>query len=51
MTNLTHQAHRLADRTMFLLKGEIVELAANDVIFSPTPGDRRTYEYVQGKFG
>ncbi len=51
VTNLTHQAHRLADRTMFLLKGEIVELAANDVIFSPTPGDRRTYEYVQGKFG
>lgn len=51
VTNLTQQAHRLADRTLFLLKGEIVELAANDVIFSATPGDRRTYEYVQGKFG
>jgi phosphate transport system ATP-binding protein len=51
VTNLTQQARRLADRTMFLLKGEIVELADNDVIFSPTPADRRTHDYVNGKFG
>jgi phosphate transport system ATP-binding protein len=50
-TNLTQQARRLAGRTMFLLKGEIVELADNSVIFSPTPADRRTYDYVNGKFG
>ncbi|MCX6593408.1 MAG: ATP-binding cassette domain-containing protein [Acidobacteria bacterium] len=51
VTNLTQQAKRLADRTMFLLKGEIVELADNGVIFSATPGDRRTFDYVNGKFG
>jgi phosphate transport system ATP-binding protein len=51
VTNLAQQARRLADRTMFLLKGEIVELAENGVIFSPTPADRRTYDYVNGKFG
>ena len=51
VTNLTQQAKRLADRTMFLLRGEIVELAENGVIFSPTPADRRTYDYVNGKFG
>ena len=50
-TNITQQAQRLANRTMFLLKGEIVELAANDVMFSATPADRRTLDYVQGKFG
>lgn len=51
VTNLTQQAKRLADRTMFLLKGEIVELGANDVVFSPTPADPRTLEYVTGIFG
>ena len=51
VTNLTQQAKRLADRTMFLLRGEIVELAENGVIFSPTPTDPRTYDYVNGKFG
>jgi phosphate transport system ATP-binding protein len=51
VTNLTQQAKRLANRTMFLLRGEIVELAENGVIFSPTPADRRTYDYVNGKFG
>jgi phosphate transport system ATP-binding protein len=51
VTNLTQQAKRLANRTMFLLRGEIVELADNGVIFSPTPADRRTYDYVKGKFG
>ena len=51
VTNLTQQARRLADRTMFLLKGTVIELADNDVIFSPTPADHRTYDYVNGKFG
>lgn len=51
VTNLVQQARRLTDRTMFLWKGEIVELDATDVIFSDTPRERRTYEYVRGIFG
>jgi phosphate transport system ATP-binding protein len=51
VTNLTQQARRLADRTMFLWNGRIVELDRTEVIFSETPGDRKTYEYVNGIFG
>ncbi|HEX7858815.1 MAG TPA: phosphate ABC transporter ATP-binding protein [Verrucomicrobiae bacterium] len=51
VTNLTQQARRLAQRTMFLWKGEIIELNDNNVIFSNTPADKRTYEYVHGIFG
>jgi phosphate transport system ATP-binding protein len=51
VTNLTQQARRLANRTMFLWNGEIIELDHNDVIFSDQPKDRRTYEYVAGIFG
>ncbi|MFM1768333.1 MAG: Phosphate import ATP-binding protein PstB [Verrucomicrobiota bacterium] len=51
VTNLVQQARRLAARTMFLWNGEIVELDRNEVMFSDTPKDRRTYEYVNGIFG
>ena len=51
VTNLVQQARRLADRTMFLWKGEIVELDSTRVIFSDEPAERRTYEYVRGIFG
>jgi len=51
VTNLVQQARRLADRTMFLLKGEIVELGSTEVIFSDRPAERRTFEYVRGIFG
>jgi len=51
VTNLTQQARRLADRTMFLWNGEIIELDANEVISSDQPKDRRTHEYVNGIFG
>jgi len=51
VTNLTQQARRLADRTMFLWNGEIIELNKNDVIFGEKPKDKRTYEYVMGIFG
>jgi phosphate transport system ATP-binding protein len=51
VTNLTQQARRLADRTMFLWNGEIIELDRNEVIFSDRAADRRTYEYVNGIFG
>lgn len=51
VTNLTQQARRLADRTMFLWNGEIIELDRSEVIFSNTPASRKTYEYVNGIFG
>ena len=51
VTNLTQQARRLADRTMFLWNGEIIELDRNEVIFGEQPEDRRTYDYVKGIFG
>ena len=45
------QARRLAQRTMFLWNGDIIELDTNEVIFSDNPNNRKTYEYVQGIFG
>jgi phosphate transport system ATP-binding protein len=51
VTNLTQQARRLADRTMFLWSGKIVELDRTEVIFSDQPASRKTYEYVNGIFG
>ena len=51
VTNLTQQARRLADRTLFLLTGNLVEVGPNDVVFSEEPADRRTYDYVNGLFG
>jgi phosphate transport system ATP-binding protein len=51
VTNLVQQARRLADWTLFLWRGEVVELSPTDVAFSDTPRDRRTYDYVNGVFG
>jgi phosphate transport system ATP-binding protein len=51
VTNLTQQARRLADRTMFLWNGEIIELDRNEVIFSDRPANRKTYDYINGVFG
>jgi len=51
VTNLTQQARRLADRTMFMWQGEIVELDSNEVIFGPNPRDSRTRDYIKGVFG
>ena len=51
VTNLVQQARRLADNTLFLWRGEIVELSPTTVAFSDAPRDRRTYEYVNGIFG
>ena len=50
VTNLTQQARRLANRTMFLWNGEIVELDTTEVMFS-APSDPRTRDYVRGVFG
>ena len=51
VTNLTQQARRVADRTLFILNGDLVEIDTTDVMFSDTPRDRRTYDYVNGIFG
>ena len=51
VTNLLQQARRLADHTLFLWRGEIVELSPTPVVFSDSPKDRRTFDYVNGIFG
>jgi len=51
VTNLTQQARRLADRTLFLWNGEVVELDRTEVIFSDQPSNQKTYDYVNGIFG
>jgi phosphate transport system ATP-binding protein len=51
VTNLTQQARRLADRTMFLLEGDLVEIGPNDTVFSDTRASQKTRDYVQGLFG
>jgi phosphate transport system ATP-binding protein len=51
VTNLTQQARRLSDRTMFLWDGEIVEIDRTEVIFSGQPKSERTRDYVRGVFG
>jgi phosphate transport system ATP-binding protein len=51
VTNLTQQARRLSDRTMFLWDGEIVELDRSEVIFSGAARSQRTQDYVRGVFG
>jgi phosphate transport system ATP-binding protein len=50
VTNLTQQARRLSDRTMFLLEGEIVEIDRTEVVFT-SPRSGRTRDYVRGIFG
>jgi phosphate transport system ATP-binding protein len=51
VTNLTQQARRLANRTMFLWNGEVVELDSTEVMFSNDAKDERTRDYVRGVFG
>jgi phosphate transport system ATP-binding protein len=51
VTNLVHQARRLGDRTAFLLNGDLIEVDSNEVIFSDSPANRMTYDYVMGGFG
>ena len=51
VTNLVQQARRLAGRTLFLWRGEIVELDQTEVVFSERARDPRTIDYVNGIFG
>jgi len=50
VTNNTKQAARVGDRTAFLLMGELVEVDQTNIIFTK-PTDKRTEDYVTGKFG
>ncbi|HST55779.1 MAG TPA: phosphate ABC transporter ATP-binding protein PstB [Solirubrobacteraceae bacterium] len=50
VTHNMQQAARVADRTAFMLSGELVEVGPTQDIFT-NPSDSRTEEYVTGKFG
>jgi phosphate transport system ATP-binding protein len=50
VTHNMQQAARVADRTAFMLSGELVEVGPTQEIFTK-PSDSRTEEYVTGKFG
>jgi phosphate transport system ATP-binding protein len=50
VTHNMQQAARVADRTAFMLDGQLVEIGPTQEIFT-NPTDPRTEEYVTGKFG
>jgi phosphate transport system ATP-binding protein len=50
VTNNVAQAARVGGRTAFFLMGELVELDATKAVFT-NPRDRRTSDYITGKFG
>jgi phosphate transport system ATP-binding protein len=50
VTNNTKQAARVADRTAFFLGGELIEVGPTERIFT-APEDRRTDDYLRGRFG
>ena len=50
VTHNMQQAARIADRTAFFLKGEIVEAGDTLQIFQQ-PRDKRTEDYITGRFG
>ena len=50
VTHNMQQALRVSDRTAFFLLGEVVEDDATDKLFS-TPKDKRTEDYITGRFG
>jgi phosphate transport system ATP-binding protein len=50
VTHNMQQAVRVSDRTAFFLLGEAVEVGSTERIFS-APGDKRTEDYITGRFG
>lgn len=50
VTNNVKQAARIGDKTAFFLNGELIELDTTDKIFT-APRDKRTDDYISGKFG
>ena len=50
VTHNMQQAVRISDNTAFFLLGELIEYGATEEIFSQ-PKDRRTEDYITGRFG
>lgn len=50
VTHNMQQAGRIADYTAFFLSGEVVEYGKTEEIFH-SPKDRRTEDYITGRFG
>lgn len=50
VTHNMQQAARIADKTAFFLSGEIIEYSKTSDMFS-NPTDKRTEEYITGRFG
>ncbi len=50
VTHNMQQAARISDQTAFFLTGEMIECGPTDKIFT-TPRDKRTEDYITGRFG
>ncbi len=50
VTHSMQQAARISDNTAFFLMGELVEYGETSTIFT-TPEDKRTEDYITGRFG
>ena len=50
VTHNMQQAVRISDNTAFFLLGELVEFGKTETLFS-TPQDKRTEDYITGRFG
>jgi phosphate transport system ATP-binding protein len=50
VTHNMQQASRVSDYTAFMFLGELVEFGITDKLFT-TPENKRTEEYITGRFG
>ncbi|MBX7079504.1 MAG: phosphate ABC transporter ATP-binding protein PstB [Nannocystaceae bacterium] len=50
VTHNMQQAARVSQKTAFLLQGELIEFNVTDRLFTQ-PADKRTEDYITGKFG
>ncbi len=50
VTHNMQQAARISDKCAFFLLGEMVEIGPTEQIFS-MPSDKRTEDYITGRFG
>lgn len=50
VTHNMQQAVRISDHTAFFLLGDLVEFSETEAMFSQ-PGDKRTEDYITGRFG
>ena len=50
VTHNMQQAARISDKTAFFLLGEVIEYGSTEKLFS-IPSDKRTEDYITGRFG